>query len=197
MRFLSSTDPRPLRLYPGNAEENRHENLNRLRRRQVCSRFARTRLANLWRRSAVATLRSARPAFNGALRILKRTFWVGPGFPSASNAVATSVWRPAFNFLRGVNVGPQATAGFESRAQAKRAPGSVEDTWNSGLRCPVRLGPTMATAGPVMSTVKLCVSTTELLPGSVTRTRKVQVPSGSGPAAWDVPDVHGPKAAVP
>ena len=96
-----------------------------------------------------------------------------------------------------MNVGPQATAGFESRAQAKVAPGSVEDTWNAGLRCPVRVGPTMATGGPVVSTVKLCVSTTELLPGSVTRTRKIQVPSASGPAAWDVPVVHWPKSAVP
>ena len=96
-----------------------------------------------------------------------------------------------------MNVGPQATAGFESRAQAKVAPGSVEDTWNVGLRCPVRVGPTMATGGPVVSTVKLCVSTTELLPGLLTRTRKIQSPSARGPAVCVVSEVQGPKSSTP
>ena len=51
--------------------------------------------------------------------------------------------------------------------------------------------------GKLVSTEKPRVCVVEFEAASVTRTLKVQLPSASVLAVWLVPDVHGPKAAVP
>ena len=75
----------------------------------------------------------------------------------------------------------------------------------SGVNPKLGVGSSVGPAGPVsivmvgklVSTEKPRVRVVEFEAASVTRTLKVQVPSASVPAAWDVPVVHGPKAGVP
>jgi hypothetical protein len=75
----------------------------------------------------------------------------------------------------------------------------------SGVNPKLGVGSSVGPAGPVsivmvgklVSTEKPRVCVVEFEAASVTRTLKVQVPSASVPAAWDVPVVHGPKAGVP
>ena len=55
----------------------------------------------------------------------------------------------------------------------------------------------IVTVGASVSTLKSRIAVSVFPAGSDTRTLKVQLPSASGPAAWDVPLVHGPKSATP